>query len=120
MNQMRALLASSQKLFCVSFMVGTSRCPACGIRGRPRGPSLPDFVFSSFYAFVLLPVLLLLMAGCKTAPRPGTFVPRTGDEIVVCGQFFHTGTPVVLWMDPGGYTPIASSAVLCLLKILAG
>ncbi|HZV36587.1 MAG TPA: peptidoglycan recognition family protein [Verrucomicrobiae bacterium] len=60
-------------------------------------------MFSSFYAFVLLPVLLLLMAGCKTAPRPGTFVPRTGDEIVVCGQFFHTGTPVVLWMDPGGY-----------------
>jgi len=29
--------------------------------------------------------------------------PRKGDEIVVAGQFFHTGTPVVLWMDPGGY-----------------
>jgi N-acetyl-anhydromuramyl-L-alanine amidase AmpD len=23
--------------------------------------------------------------------------------MVVAGQFFHTGTPVVLWMDPGGY-----------------
>jgi len=29
--------------------------------------------------------------------------PRTGDEIVVAGQFVHTGTRVVTWMDPGGY-----------------
>lgn len=34
---------------------------------------------------------------------PGTPAPRTGDEIVVAGQLFHTGTPVVLWLDPGGY-----------------
>jgi len=26
-----------------------------------------------------------------------------GDEIVVAGQLFHTGTRVVTWMDPGGY-----------------
>ena len=45
----------------------------------------------------------LLLAGCKTAPRPGTLAHRTGDEIVVAGQFVHTGTRVVLWMDPGGY-----------------
>jgi N-acetyl-anhydromuramyl-L-alanine amidase AmpD len=45
----------------------------------------------------------VIMAGCKTAPRPGTFAPRTGDEIVVAGKFVHTGTPVVLWLDPGGY-----------------
>ena len=38
-----------------------------------------------------------------TAPRPGDPLPRLGDEIVVCGQLFHVGTPVVLWMDPGGY-----------------
>jgi len=44
-----------------------------------------------------------LFAGCKTAPQPGTFAPRKGDEIVVAGQFVHTGTRVVLWMDPGGY-----------------
>ena len=44
-----------------------------------------------------------LFAGCKTAPRPGTFAPRQGDEIVVAGQFVHTGTRVVLWMDPHGY-----------------
>lgn len=45
----------------------------------------------------------LIFSGCKTAPRPGTSVARTGDEIVVAGHFFRTGTPVVLWMDPGGY-----------------
>ncbi|UCD27282.1 MAG: N-acetylmuramoyl-L-alanine amidase, partial [Planctomycetota bacterium] len=28
---------------------------------------------------------------------------RCGDEIVAAGQFFHTGTPVVLWIDPQGY-----------------
>jgi N-acetyl-anhydromuramyl-L-alanine amidase AmpD len=45
----------------------------------------------------------LWLAGCQSLPRPGTLAPRKGDEIVVAGQFFHTGTPVVLWMDPGGY-----------------
>src|SRR5206468_368147 len=30
-------------------------------------------------------------------------VERKGDEIVVCGQLFHTGAPVVLWMDAGGF-----------------
>src|SRR5256714_12597712 len=47
-------------------------------------------------------VFLLLHVGCKT-PSPGAYEPRRGDEIVVAGQFVHTGTPVVLWMDSGGY-----------------
>jgi N-acetyl-anhydromuramyl-L-alanine amidase AmpD len=34
---------------------------------------------------------------------PATPEPRMGDEIVVAGHYFHTGTPVVLWTDPGGY-----------------
>jgi hypothetical protein len=38
-----------------------------------------------------------------SAARPGAPLARTGDEIVVAGQFFHTTTPVVTWMDPGGY-----------------
>jgi N-acetyl-anhydromuramyl-L-alanine amidase AmpD len=55
-----------------------------------------------------LQILSLLLAAtaltaCKTMPRPGTPEPRKGDEIVAAGQFFHTGTRVVLWMDPGGY-----------------
>lgn len=33
----------------------------------------------------------------------GEKLPRKGDEIVVCGQLYHTTAPVVLWMDPGGY-----------------
>lgn len=45
----------------------------------------------------------LLFTGCATSHRPGTLAPRQGDEIVVCGRYFHTGTPVVLWTDPGGY-----------------
>lgn len=36
--------------------------------------------------------------------RPGQLLQRQGDEIMVCGQLFHTGgARVVLWLDPGGY-----------------
>lgn len=45
--------------------------------------------------------LVLASASCHTRPR--TFLPRKGDEIVVAGQLFHTGTRVITWMDPGGY-----------------
>lgn len=47
--------------------------------------------------------MALFACGCGTMPRTGQREPRQGDEIVAAGQFFHTGTPVVLWMDPGGY-----------------
>lgn len=50
---------------------------------------------------VLALALLFSLAGCIT--RPGTLAKRKGDEIVVAGQLFHTGTKVVTWMDPGGY-----------------
>lgn len=51
---------------------------------------------------------LLLLVGVGTVataaePKPGDKLPRQGDEIVVCGQLFHTTAPVVLWTDPGGY-----------------
>ena len=42
-------------------------------------------------------------SGCSTMPHSGQMAPHRGDEIVAAGQFFHTGTPVVLWLDPGGY-----------------
>jgi N-acetylmuramoyl-L-alanine amidase len=51
-------------------------------------------------------VLLSLSAavhGDEPQPKVGERVPRVGDEIVVCGQLFHTTTKVVLWMDPGGF-----------------
>lgn len=41
----------------------------------------------------------VVLAGCG----PGAKVGRTGDEIVVAGQLFHTGTPVVTFLDPRGY-----------------
>ena len=47
-------------------------------------------------------VITLLSAGC-TPIYPGEQLTRRGDEIVVCGQLFHTQTPVVLWTDSGGY-----------------
>ncbi len=52
----------------------------------------------------LLPLFAaaVFACGCTTA-RIGKMEPRAGDEIVAAGQFFHTGTPVVLWLDPGGY-----------------
>jgi len=51
----------------------------------------------------------MLMLGVIASVQPlgatevGEPLERKGDEIVVCGQFFHTTAPVVLWMDPGGY-----------------
>ncbi|HXS69039.1 MAG TPA: hypothetical protein VN761_09365, partial [Candidatus Polarisedimenticolia bacterium] len=49
---------------------------------------------------LLLSLPGIFAAGCKTGPLAGQMEPRRGDEIVAAGQFFHTGTPVVLWMDP--------------------
>jgi N-acetylmuramoyl-L-alanine amidase len=54
---------------------------------------------SLFLAALLL--VSLVFTSCRTPP--GAPLTRTGDEIVVAGQLFHTGTRVVTWMDPGGY-----------------
>ncbi len=50
---------------------------------------------------VVLASAALVFSGCATTP--GKLSARKGDEIIVAGQLFHTGTPVVTWMDPGGY-----------------
>lgn len=54
---------------------------------------------------LLVCVAWLAWAGCAGSRmgKPGKPLVRSGDEIVICGQFFHTGTRVVTWMDPGGY-----------------
>jgi N-acetylmuramoyl-L-alanine amidase len=52
--------------------------------------------------FVIM-MMAVFACGCSTVSRPGQNEPRQGDEIVAAGQFFHTGTPVVLWLDPDGY-----------------
>jgi N-acetylmuramoyl-L-alanine amidase len=59
----------------------------------------------------LVPVIILallgLLAGCArshaTRSTTGQPLARTGDEIMIAGRLFHTGAPVVLWTDPGGY-----------------
>jgi N-acetylmuramoyl-L-alanine amidase len=51
-------------------------------------------------------VTLALLAGCtsnKKTSVAGQPLKRSGDEVVVAGQYFHTGAPVILWTDPGGY-----------------
>lgn len=45
-------------------------------------------------------MVMSLLSACA---RPGKELTRRGQEIVVCGRFFHVGAPVVLWTDPGGY-----------------
>jgi len=62
---------------------------------RPKTSTLQ---FLSFGA-----LLLMFANGCALAPKVGSFVPRKGDEMVVAGKYVHTGTPIVLWTDPGGY-----------------
>ncbi|HLH54609.1 MAG TPA: peptidoglycan recognition family protein [Verrucomicrobiae bacterium] len=51
----------------------------------------------------LIALALITLSGCHTTAPLGSINPRAGDEIVVAGKFVHSGTRVVLWMDPGGY-----------------
>lgn len=52
---------------------------------------------------LLIPLLVPTCAPSRETARPAAELTRRGDEIVVAGRFFHTGAPVVLWLDPGGY-----------------
>ena len=38
--------------------------------------------------------------------------PRAGDEIIIAGQFYHTGTKVVTWLDPGGLNAYSCEPLL--------
>lgn len=54
-------------------------------------------------AFAMVSLLISgAVSGCRLS-KPGGELKRHGDEIMACGRLFHTGTPVVLWTDPGGY-----------------
>ena len=52
---------------------------------------------------IVVPLTLstFILLGCHTGP--GKPLKRKGDEIIVAGQLFHTGTRIVTWMDPRGY-----------------
>lgn len=49
------------------------------------------------------PVTHEAMPVTPAPPPPAVPVVRQGDEIIVAGRWFHTGTRVATWMDPGGY-----------------
>jgi N-acetyl-anhydromuramyl-L-alanine amidase AmpD len=51
--------------------------------------------------FLLLGILIACIAGVVGCA--GMASPRMGDEIVVAGQLFHTGTRVVSWLEPRSY-----------------
>ena len=57
---------------------------------------------NSLASFAAL-ALLVASSLAATAADVGEELKRTGDEIIVCGQLYHTTAPVVLWLDPGGY-----------------
>lgn len=68
----------------------------------PAMPTRPDVHSRTRWLHLFLILCCgLAMAGCRTPA--GREAQRKGDEIVVCGRWFHTGTPVVLWTDPRGY-----------------
>jgi N-acetyl-anhydromuramyl-L-alanine amidase AmpD len=56
---------------------------------------------------ILVGIWAIALGGCAQQAAdfgaPGERLVRSGDEIMVCGQLFHTGAPVVLWTDRGGY-----------------
>ena len=63
-------------------------------------------VWNRSYVLSCLCVCVGAFTGCtphNPPPHAGQILPRSGDEIVVCGQLVHTGSPVVTWMDPGGF-----------------
>lgn len=43
------------------------------------------------------------MMGCRTVTRDAPVQTIPGDEIIVAGRRFHTGTRVVTWLEPSGY-----------------
>lgn len=57
-------------------------------QNKPRG-----------FAPAVLAAGALLLHGCATVPRSAR---RTGDEIIVAGRGFHTGTRIVNWAERGG------------------
>ena len=55
-----------------------------------------------FAMAAFLTAMTSLSRGANTAGSSDSNA-QTGDEIIVCGERFHTGASVVLWTDKGGY-----------------
>lgn len=93
---------------------------AAGCRtGKPSAPSTPptptnetilrlvEVIAPPPTNAITLPVPLPIEPAPTIVTQAATIPPlsaRTGDEIVVAGQLFHTGTRVVLWSETNGYS----------------
>ncbi len=55
------------------------------------------------WGFLYCLLLTTVSVQVANAVEVGEQLERQGDEIMVCGQLFHTTAPVVLWTDPKGY-----------------
>ena len=76
------------------------------LSGCVAPPAEPVPVLAEGEPLLAAPALVAeveVVAPVARRPLPGEALVRNGDEIMVAGQLFHTGTPVVLWVDPGGY-----------------
>lgn len=98
-----------------------SRARVCGVFTRARIHALASARASADAARVMrslahLSARVLVLTGafalacaasCRAPamkePNVVPAPPKVGDEIVVCGQRFHTGAPVVLWTQTPGY-----------------
>ena len=88
---------------------------SCRLRVRPTRHPAPN----NDPMRRLLLATLLAICSCSSTNRanesikPPTRAPESlvGDEIVVCGERYHIGAPVVLWTDVDGYDA-TSTAIL--------
>lgn len=74
----------------------------CGTTPQPSPPVPPRASAPATTAPAPAPVAPK-PASTRPLTPPVVKSPRTGDEIIVAGEVFHTGTRVVTWLDRGGY-----------------
>src|SRR6478736_5293354 len=105
--------------------------PTCASSTAPCGVRDSSVCRAGRIAVAGLVALVSVLGGCRSplppparpspvppAPvsPPPTPVGVAGDEIIVAGRKFHTGTRVVTWLEPGGYdghakTPVPRAAL---------
>ncbi len=70
------------------------------MRGSLHGRTQIGSALKALAGALLAALALSGLGGCDSV---GDRVGRRGTEIMVCGQLYDIGAPVVLWIDPGGY-----------------
>src|SRR5258707_335133 len=62
--------------------------------------------------FVAATLVALLLTACRTISPPARSATIPGDEIIVAGRSFHTGTRVVTWHEAQGYDAYSGAPTL--------